>query len=126
MQLPDGQVLKKGTNIAVWVEQMRSPDVYEMPDQYDGYRYLKLRENGGKWASAASLVSTSPEHFVFGMGKALCPGRFFAANEVKAGLAAILLNYDVRLKDGYRPKTVRHGFEITVDPEAKIEIKKRE
>lgn len=31
----------------------------------------------------ALLVTTSPNHLAFGHGKHACPGRFFAATEIK-------------------------------------------
>ncbi|GME23982.1 cytochrome P450 [Neofusicoccum parvum] len=123
--LPDGRVLRRGTNVAVSQAMMRSPAAYADPDAYDGLRFYRLRQSGGRWASAAALVSTSAEHFVFGMGKAICPGRFFAANEVKVALAVILLRYDVRLKEGYEPRMVEYGFDVMADPAPKVEVRLR-
>lgn len=37
------------------------------------------------------------------------PGRFFSINEVKAMLAYVLLNYDVKIEGGERPKTLWLG-----------------
>lgn len=111
--------------MSIHTSQFRNPEVYEHPDQFNGYRFVKLRQRGGKWTSSASAVSTSADHFVFGMGRSICPGRFFAIGEVKSALAVILLGYDVRLKHGYTPKTVRYGFEILTDPAACIEVKRR-
>lgn len=34
------------------------------------------------------------------------PGRFFAINEIKTMLAHVLLNYEVKLADGERPKGI--------------------
>jgi len=99
--------------------------VYEDPTKFDGYRFLKLQGKGGKWKSAASVVSTSPDHFVFGMGKFICPGRFLAAAEVKTALAVILREYDVRLHPDYKPTVMRHGFEVLVDPAVRLQVRKR-
>lgn len=104
---------------------MWDPAVYPDPLTYDGYRFLRLRQDGGKTASAAALVSTSPEHAAFGMGKHICPGRFFAANEVKIALARILLDYDVRLAKDRDPKIVELGFEMLSDLSAKLEVRRR-
>lgn len=123
--LPDGRVLRRGTDVAVSQAMMRSPAAYADPDAYDGLRFYRLRQSGGRWASAAALVSTSAEHFVFGMGKAICPGRFFAANEAKVALAVILLRYDVRLKEGYEPRMVEYGFDVMADPAPKVEVRLR-
>ncbi|OAG08623.1 cytochrome P450 [Paraphaeosphaeria sporulosa] len=123
--LPSGQIVPRGASISVSTSQLLNPDVYERPELFDGYRYVKLRQKGGKWSTASSAVSTSVDHFVFGMGKFICPGRFFAIAEVKTALAVILLAYDVRLKPGYVPKTIRYGFEVMTDPGVCVEVRRR-
>lgn len=123
--LPSGQLLRRGMDISVHTASFRDPATYERPEDYDGYRFLNLRRQGGRWESASSTVSTSADHFVFGMGKYICPGRFFAIAEVKTALASILREYDVRLHAEYEPKVVRHGFEVMVDPAARLEVRKR-
>ncbi|KAF3042928.1 hypothetical protein E8E12_007216 [Didymella heteroderae] len=123
--LPNGQHLRGGTNISVSTSRFFDPEVYERPTDFDGTRFLKLRKQGGKWENSASVVSTNSDHFVFGLGKYICPGRFFAAAEVKTALAVILSEYDVRLHSDYVPKVFRYGFEILVDPEVRLEIRKR-
>lgn len=125
VKLPNGQVLPRGTSISVPTSHLLDPDIYTSPEQFDGYRYAKLRQKGAKWTSSSSAVSISIDHFVFGMGRFICPGRFFAVAEVKTALAVTLLAYDVRLKPGYIPKTIKYGFEIMTDPDVCIEIRKR-
>ncbi|KAK2803977.1 hypothetical protein FQN50_006783 [Emmonsiellopsis sp. PD_5] len=122
--LPNGTTLPRGTNIAVDSSMMWDPSIYPNPSTYDGYRFLRLRQSGGN--ATAALVSTSPEHIAFGIGKPVCPGRFFASNEVKIALARILLSYDVRIPEGSEePKVVEMGFEMLSDLGAKVEIRRR-
>ncbi|KAH9981729.1 hypothetical protein BJV77DRAFT_355174 [Russula vinacea] len=45
-------------------------------------------------------VSTSSEHLFFGYGRHLCPGRFFAVNELKMLFAHIVATYDVKFEEG--------------------------
>lgn len=53
------------------------------------------------------------------------PGRFFAVNEMKLMLAFTLLRYDVKTKDGKRPKEMKfHAFFIP-DMNAEILFKRR-
>ncbi|KAK2787737.1 hypothetical protein FQN53_004760 [Emmonsiellopsis sp. PD_33] len=121
--LPNGTTLPRGTNIAVDSSMMWDPSIYPNPSTYDGYRFLRLRQSGN---ATAALVSTTPEHIAFGIGKPVCPGRFFASNEVKIALARILLSYDVRIPEGSdRPKVVEMGFEMLSDLGAKVEIRRR-
>ncbi|KAJ5659892.1 cytochrome P450 [Penicillium longicatenatum] len=114
--------IPRGTNIAVDSSMMWDPAIYPDPFVYDGHRFLRLRESGN---TGAALASSSPEHIAFGIGKPICPGRFFASNEVKIALAKILLTYDVRLPKGFKPKVVEMGFEMLSDLGAKLEIRKR-
>ncbi|KAG5218141.1 putative O-methylsterigmatocystin oxidoreductase [Trichophyton interdigitale] len=120
--LPNGMKLPKGTNVAVDSSMMWDPKIYPNPTAYDGYRFLRLRQAGN---GAAALVSTSHDHIAFGLGKPICPGRFFAANELKVALANILLNYDVEIAGERKPKIVEMGFEMLCDPEAKLMVKRR-
>ncbi|KAJ5505176.1 Cytochrome P450 [Penicillium fimorum] len=120
--LPNGLTIPRGTNVAVDSSMMWNPAIYPNPSSYDAYRFLRLRESGN---TAAALASTSLEHITFGIGKPICPGRFFATNEVKIAVAKILLTYDVRIPDGMTPKIIEIGFEMLSDPGAKLEIRKR-
>ncbi|EGD90499.2 hypothetical protein H112_01960 [Trichophyton rubrum D6] len=120
--LPNGMKLPKGTNVAVDSSMMWDPEIYPNPTAYDGYRFVRLRQAGH---GTAALVSTSHDHIAFGIGKPICPGRFFAANELKVALANILLNYDVEIAGERKPKIVEIGFEMLCDPEAKLMVKRR-
>ncbi|KAJ5881406.1 uncharacterized protein N7529_000078 [Penicillium soppii] len=121
--LPNGMTISRGTNLAVDSSVMWDAAIYPDPFKYDPYRFLRLREAG---SATAALASTSPEHIAFGIGKPICPGRFFASNEVKIALAMILLTYDVRIPRGMKPKVVEMGFEMLSDPDARLEIRKQQ
>lgn len=55
------------------------------------------------------------------------PGRFFAANELKAMMAYLVMHYDVRLGDGEteRPKDIEFGVHIIPNPDAKVMFRRR-
>ena len=57
----------------------------------------------------------------------LCsPGRFFAANELKAMMAHIVLNYDIKFeKEGVRPPNQWLGTVVLPNPTAKVLFRKR-
>ncbi|KAL1961582.1 hypothetical protein VTN77DRAFT_1434 [Rasamsonia byssochlamydoides] len=55
-----------------------------------------------------SMVSYAEDFLGFGYGQNACPGRFFAAQELKLLLAYIVLNYDIRPLER-RPKNVWIG-----------------
>ena len=55
------------------------------------------------------------------------PGRFFAASEIKAIFAHIVLNYDIKFEnDGARPEDVWFGNAIIPNPTAKVLFRKRQ
>ena len=55
------------------------------------------------------------------------PGRFFAANELKAMMAHIVMNYDVKFEhEGVRPPNKWYGLSLGPDPTAKVLFRKRE
>ena len=54
------------------------------------------------------------------------PGRFFAANELKAMMAYIIANYDVKFEqEGVRPKNIHVSQTITPHPEARVLFRQR-
>jgi cytochrome P450 len=125
VQISDGTRIRKGEILAVDAGNMWDPAVYENPNKWDGYRFLKLRESA-EGQHTAQLVSTSPNHLGFGHGQHACPGRFFAANEVKIIMAQMLLKYDFKLSDGAEPKLRRSGFSVGADPTMKMMIRRRQ
>lgn len=72
-------------------------------------------------------MSTSSKHLGFGHGNHACPGRFFAANEIKVILAHMLLKYDWELAPGSKdPQPSFHGFLIIGDQSTKFLLKRRQ
>lgn len=45
--------LKRGTGTIV-MPRLRDPTIYEKPDEYDGYRFYRLRQQAGKEKVSAS------------------------------------------------------------------------
>ena len=87
-----------------------------------------MRENAGE-GTKHQYVNTAPDYISFGHGKHAwygffslrcrieddvqtlrSPGRFFAAGALKAILAHLVLNYDIKLvEEGKRPPLVKVG-----------------
>ncbi|KAI6334005.1 hypothetical protein MCOR07_001423 [Pyricularia oryzae] len=123
MSLKDGTVLPVGTRIAVSGDGNRDPDVYDKPDEWDGYRYYKMRQ-GGEREDMAQLACATTEHAGFGVGKHSCPGRFYAADVMKIILCHLLMRYDWKVSEA-GPETVVMGWTQMVHPEAKILLRRR-
>ncbi|KAF9440668.1 cytochrome P450, partial [Macrolepiota fuliginosa MF-IS2] len=95
---------------------------YTDPQEFQGFRFADM--DPLKW----QMTALNPEYMLFGLGRHACPGRFFAVAEMKAIVARILLNYDIKLTDeeAGRPKDVWFtGLFITPTIKARISLKKR-
>ena len=54
------------------------------------------------------------------------PGRFFAANELKAMLAYIVINYDLKMAgNGERPKNMYYAGSVIPSPSGEVSFRKR-
>ncbi|KAK6856185.1 hypothetical protein PG995_008336 [Apiospora arundinis] len=98
------------------ISQSRFPRYISQPPDPINY---KTREQ-------YQFVTVTKENMAFGYGKHACPGRFFAANEIKLILAHILLQYDLRMPDGAteRYQRVIRGPAESPNPMDKIEFKR--
>ena len=120
--LPTGENLPRGSHIMGDCTDLRSPNKYPRPDHFDGYRFLRKREAGDKFAQ---FVQSGPDFSVFGGGRHTCPGRYFASNEVKLAMAHILLKYEIRMAKGYQSSMVQMGVYKMVDPVVQLEVRRR-
>lgn len=54
------------------------------------------------------------------------PGRFFAVNELKAFMAYMIVNYDLKFaQEGRLPKTTTTFLSVLPDPNARVLFRKR-
>ncbi|KAH8749751.1 cytochrome P450 [Diaporthe sp. PMI_573] len=127
VELSNGTVIPKGSYLAVSTHRHWDDEAYPNAKEWDGYRFYNMRRSGepGK-ENTSLLVSTTPEHMGFGHGVHACPGRFFAANEVKIALIFMLLNYDWKLPEGVKPKVHEFGINLNTDAAVEILVRKRE
>ncbi|KAF5628816.1 cycloheximide-inducible CIP70 (cytochrome P450 family) [Fusarium sp. NRRL 52700] len=83
--LSNGQVIPAGVTIEIPAVAVSSdPNVFPHAEKFDPLRFYRLR------------TETKDGGVTFGYGRHACPGRFFAANEIKMILAHALLQYDVK------------------------------
>ncbi|KAF7515226.1 hypothetical protein PCG10_003556 [Penicillium crustosum] len=102
----DGTTVPKGSYVLAPMYAMYlDNNIYQDASTFDAFRFSKLREQPGH-ENRHQFVTTSPTHINFGHGKHACPGRFFAAQEIKLLLAHALKEYDIRLED---PTTLPEG-----------------
>lgn len=116
--------------------------IYPEGDKYKPFRFSDAREAEAKLEvegeglskeserealikkANLSFVSVSPTYHPFGHGRHACPGRFFAANELKLLLAYMVRNYDFQFIDS-RPPSEWVGPVLIPPRKATIRVRKR-
>ncbi|KAG6900185.1 hypothetical protein C0995_004120 [Termitomyces sp. Mi166 len=89
--------------VAAWSTHLDEA-VYPNARNFEGFRYVRADDEDEK-TSQAQMVSSTPDFLAFGLGRHMCPGRFFTVIVLKVMMTHILMNYDVKLeKEGERPK----------------------
>ncbi|KAF8736293.1 hypothetical protein AX14_000501 [Amanita brunnescens Koide BX004] len=122
----DGTTIPAGNMISVPLLAIHlDPEIYSNPRSFDGFRFEKMRREGGENAKH-KFASLALDYLVFGHGRQACPGRFFAAAVLKTMLAYVLLNYDVKMaNNGGRPGNIPIGSQMMPDPTAEVLFRKR-
>ncbi|KFA45462.1 hypothetical protein S40293_10179 [Stachybotrys chartarum IBT 40293] len=120
--LPDGTKIPKGTRLAVSANHSWDDSIYPEADKFDGYRFLRLREDGSKTAQFATTTSST---IGFGHGNWACPARVFASDEIKIALSHILLKYDFKLAPETKLKPKVYGFVTQADTTGRVMVRRR-
>ena len=90
------------------------PDLYDKPEEFRYDRFVNFAQQPQKFKNGKPVPRST--HFVgFGAGKHICPGRFFAKNEIKAVIATILnmFTFDIH---GNVPPMNEAEFAATLKP----------
>lgn len=110
-----------------------TPTDRETPKTFDPYRFQKIRSGDSadplqyKVKDQHQFVAATRENLSWGWGRHACPGRFFAAHEIKLIAVQILLHYDLKLpegmtaekaKDYFTPKEVFVRNRVDAEPDA--------
>ncbi|KAF6807699.1 cytochrome p450 [Colletotrichum musicola] len=133
--LKDGTFIPAGMTVeAIFAPPLFDPVLFPDPQTFDPYRFLKLRRGetpdpnnyGNK--EQYTFSHATKENLAWGYGAHVCPGRYFANNEIKLILARMLLRYNIRMPGGIKEvmKPQRHGMGFTPDLRKPIEFKEVE
>ncbi|KAJ7203041.1 cytochrome P450 [Mycena pura] len=133
-RLSNGTVVPYGSYLYVAARAAQhDPTIYEDAEKFDGFRFAREREaqkandDPNKDIFKRHMISTAPDHLAFGTGKHACPGRFFAATELKAMLAHLVINYDIKAEvEGLRPPDLEFGVRTSPNPSGKVLFRKRQ
>ncbi|KAL1669554.1 cytochrome P450 [Schizophyllum commune] len=122
--LSDGTTVPAGAFVAVAGTAVhRDSDDFEDPLAFNPWRFA--HEDQG-FARAQNITNTSSTHLAFGHGRTACPGRFFAAMEMKTLLAHLVIHYDIKFDgDGRRPPNKWFSIHCIPDPHAKLMFRRR-
>ncbi|KAF2029035.1 cytochrome P450 monooxygenase-like protein [Setomelanomma holmii] len=116
--LSNGQYIPPGVIIevpsqAVYADSEHYPD----SETFDGFRHYKLRRGGTATDHARhQFVTTNDTNLTFGYGRHACPGRFFAANEIKMILARLILEFDIKMPGDATERYKQMEFGRTTAP----------
>ncbi|KAF8537364.1 cytochrome P450 [Trichophaea hybrida] len=116
--LADGTRLPKGQWVVApaWASN-RSAEQYDDPLRFDAFRFSSAREEAGSEVRY-QLASPDKGYLSFGMGKHACPGRFFAAAELKVLLAHVICNYEFKLDaEGSKMRPHNSFFSFLCSPD---------
>jgi cytochrome P450 len=103
------------------MDEAVTPDPFAL----DGFRSYRKRHLSGE-KHHHMLVQTGKENLASGHGKQACPGRHFAAAEIKVVLSRIIKEYDLKYWHGQvRPKTFYLDENVFPDPTAKLHFRHR-
>ena len=142
IEAPDGTLCPYGSLISVpsWAIH-NDEELYPDPLLFNPERYLdsntaadgaegQRKEKTYLERANLSFVSTSPTYLGFGHGRHACPGRFFAAQELKLLISYLVCSYEMELvdkdADGGRVKNVWMGPNHVPPLKAKIRVRRKE
>ncbi|KAI4087876.1 MAG: hypothetical protein LQ344_006501 [Seirophora lacunosa] len=125
--MSDGFVIPAHTSVGVATQAVSmDPKIYPDPEKFDAFRFAKLREVDPERAGKMQYASSNPQSMSFGFGRHACPGRFFAANEIKAIMAHVLTHYDFKFPEGQgRPPSLGVETQFLPNHEGRVLMKKR-
>ncbi|KAK3360469.1 cytochrome P450 [Lasiosphaeria hispida] len=125
---PSGVKIPCGATVTVpSYSVLQDDDIYPGASEFQPFRFSDERSDESVEyvkRAAKSFATTSKEYLAFGHGRNACPGRFFAANELKLMLAHIVVNYDFEMQDS-RPANQWFGLNRVPPMKATIRVRRR-
>ena len=145
----NGVTVPAGTLIAAPTGAIsRDGETFPNPEEFDGFRFSKLRDCDGNAVAGRQALSTSADNLTFGYGRhawcvclfyfcldpshiavthfSISPGRFFAVNEVKALLAHVVVTYDIKFEEGKQAPRSLHIGSMRFPGEGNAMFRKRQ
>ncbi|KAK6067123.1 cytochrome P450 [Seiridium cupressi] len=122
VRIPKANIIAApGKNIA------KDESIYPDAETYKPFRFAEKRKDEDiEYVQRArqAAATTSSEFLPFGHGKHACPGRFFAATELKLILGYMIMNYDIEMLEK-RPEDIYAGAARLPPMAAKVRVRRR-
>ena len=101
-------------------------EVFDRADEFDPWRMYRERMKKGEELKH-QYVMTSDKNLHFGHGKHACPGRFFAANEVKTLLVLLLMRFELTFSGDVSWQDIRNGqpYAVGRSPVSNVDVEIR-
>ncbi len=127
LTLSSGIEIPAGTHFSVASRDILfDPEVTPNPETFDGLRYYRMRGEHPE-SHKHEFANVDGTNMNFGAGRYACPGRFFAAMELKLLLAHLLLKFDFRFPPGAsRPPLLVIDEFVAPLPWAKVMVRRRQ
>jgi len=122
----DGTYLPKGAYISVPAHAIHLDESnYADPVSFVPFRFVdEVKNENESTGRKVDMTATSIDFLAFGHGRHACPGRFFAATELKLMLALVVMKYDVKL-DGPHPENLWVVTSCVPNPKGEVLFRKR-
>ncbi|KAH8828909.1 cytochrome P450 [Flagelloscypha sp. PMI_526] len=126
----NGQIIPPGFEVVVPAKAIHlDKSNYENPREFRPFRFSDMDLDSVEEeveSDTRSFVAISKTFTLFGApGRHNCPGRFFAATEIKLVMAYLVINFDMRFKNGKRPENHVLGPALSANETAQVLFKKR-
>ena len=95
-------------------------EVFSDPEVFDPLRSWKIRRSTPDRRDQHRAGMTSADNLAFGHGLQACPGRRFAVSQVKMLIARLLYDFEFKLRDGEKRRTVQYYNETAWSDESTV------
>ena len=102
--------------------------IWPDPDHFDGFRFYKKRLANPDKDAEYPFAALGANSLGFGYGRFACPGRVFAAAQLKLVLGLLISEYEFCFpmeKEGSRPENLYLDDMVLPDREVEVLCKKR-
>lgn len=127
LTLSNGSTIPKNSYISMAYQPMyRDPSYYPSPLTFDPLRFYNLRKKEGE-EEKHQFASVDAGEALWTFGKFACPGRHWAAAQIKLLVIVLLLEFDISYPEGQteRPESTIYGAKCMPSMTQKMVLKRR-